>query len=225
MAEISQAAIDLIIEYEVSSEAVYTKKYQRPTWPGEQSGATIGIGFDVGQSSKSDVVTAWSGILSDDVIDVLESVTGMTGKRGETATRNIRSKVLVTWAQAYKEFSEHEMPKWINVVQKALPNTDKLNGDCLGALVSLTYNRGPSFNASGDRYREMRGIKVCMADQDFAQIPGLIRSMKRLWPHVKGLLRRRDAEAALFAKGLQEAPAAPEVAQAEPPVEPAGGTT
>ena len=43
----SQAAFDLIVKEEVSSEAVYRKKYQRPEWPGVNSGATVGIGFNL----------------------------------------------------------------------------------------------------------------------------------------------------------------------------------
>jgi hypothetical protein len=41
-----------------------------------------------------------------------------------------------------------------------------------------------------------------MAARAFTQIPGEIRSMKRLWPDLRGLQVRRDREAALFQKGL-----------------------
>jgi hypothetical protein len=72
----------------------------------------------------------------------------------------------------------------------------------LGALVSLTYNRGASFGKQADRYREMSSIKAHMENSQFAKIPGEFRSMKRLWPGVRGLQERREFEARLFEKGL-----------------------
>ena len=42
---------------------------------------------------------------------------------------------------------------------------------------------------------------------DFAKIPGEILAMRRLWPVGGDLWRRREHEAALFAKGLQHASA------------------
>jgi GH24 family phage-related lysozyme (muramidase) len=80
----------------------------------------------------------------------------------------------------------------------------------LGALVSLVYNRGASFgipeakDPSG-RFREMRNIKAHMANKAFDQIPDELLSMRRLWIGVKdmrGVVLRREAEAALFKQGL-----------------------
>ena len=84
-----------------------------------------------------------------------------------------------------------------------MQNTDQLSRDSLGALVSLTYNRGGGgYTLPSDRFREMRAIRADMAARAFTQIPGEIRSMKRLWPDLRGLQVRRDREAALFQKGL-----------------------
>ena len=79
--------------------------------------------------------------------------------------------------------------------------------DSFGALVSLAYNRGASFSAPGDRYREMRAIHDHMASGRFDKVPDEFRSMKRLWPNMAGLRNRRDHEADLFAKGLAATPA------------------
>jgi GH24 family phage-related lysozyme (muramidase) len=72
-------------------------------------------------------------------------------------------------------------------------------------LVSLAYNRGASFSAPGERFLEMRNIRQHMEAKAFALIPGEFRAMKRIWagdPNLAGLLVRRDAEAALFERGL-----------------------
>jgi GH24 family phage-related lysozyme (muramidase) len=74
--------------------------------------------------------------------------------------------------------------------------------DRLGALVSLTYNRGASYDTPGARYKEMRNIKSHMTAEDFERIPGDIRAMKRLWPGVAGLRKRREREARLFEQGF-----------------------
>ena len=48
---ISQAAFDLIVAEEVSSQAAYNARYQRPERPGGQSGITVGIGYDCGYAT------------------------------------------------------------------------------------------------------------------------------------------------------------------------------
>lgn len=198
----SKAALDLIIAEEVSSEAVYRRKYRKPEWPGEQSGATVGIGYDLGQTSKAVIIEDWNGRVPQAMLDAMVSASGATGARGKATTARIKSKVDIPWETALEVFNECTVPRWEAIVAKALPNTNKLTPDCFGALLSLTYNRGPSFSKSGDRYKEMRAIKSAMAAEDFDGIPNQIRAMKRIWPNSSGLRKRRDTEAKLFERGL-----------------------
>jgi hypothetical protein len=200
---ISQKAIDLIIREEVSSEAVYRKKYTRPEWPGVQSGVTIGIGYDVGYSTPARLRADWNGRIPAVTIDALSRACGVTGGSAQSLTQQLRSQVFVPWEAAISNFEDVVLPRWIKTVTDKLPNCDKLPADCLGALVSLAYNRGPSFGNAGDRYKEMRAIKALMASKDFAGIPAQFRSMKRLWPTVPGLQKRREREAQLFEQGLR----------------------
>ena len=106
-------------------------------------------------------------------------------------------------------YHNRDLPKWVGIVQSALPNCDQLNGDQLGALTSLAFNRGPSFDQPGDRYVEMRNIKAHMEAERFDLIPAEFLSMRRLWPQGGDLWNRRGHESALFENGLheQEAPA------------------
>lgn len=72
-------------------------------------------------------------------------------------------------------------------------------------LWSIAFNRDAAgFVKPGARCAEMREIRACVAGGDLARIPGLIRSMQRLWPKTSGLYRRRETEARLFEKGLAE---------------------
>jgi GH24 family phage-related lysozyme (muramidase) len=112
----------------------------------------------------------------------------------------------VTFSQATAEFVI-EVQKYTTLTQNQLPNFAALSSDCRGALVSLVYNRGPSFDvpkesdASG-RYKEMRSIREHMIQKTYDLIPDEIRGMVRLWPDTPGLIKRRQAEATLFQQGL-----------------------
>ena len=59
------------------------------------------------------------------------------------------------------------IPRSVALVKRPLPNTAQLSQDSLGALVSLTYNRGASFGKAGDRYVEMRSIRQRMQAREF----------------------------------------------------------
>lgn len=201
---ISQAAFDLIVAEEVSSQAAYNARYQHPERPGGQSGITIGIGYDCGYSTPARIREDWGGHIPNAMVDALCSIAGLTGDRAQSALAIIRPQVIVPWQAAIDVFANTDIPRWAATVRKALPNCDKLSPDCFGALVSLAYNRGASFSMAGDRYAEMRSIKAHMASQNFAAIPADFRSMKRLWttPSVRGVATRREHEALLFQKGL-----------------------
>lgn len=202
MQVISRRAFNLIVECEVTSRAVYERDYQRPTWPGGSSGITVGIGYDLGYVGVEHLHQDWDGRLADTMIRVMTRCLGLTGDVAKNTLPGVRNAISVPWDAALAVFSEKNMPEWTNRVCTTLPGAEKLPPDCLGALVSLAYNRGDAFDADGDRYREMRNIRHWIAIGDLARIPDEFRSMKRLWPTVRGLRDRRDREAQLFADGL-----------------------
>lgn len=200
---ISRDAELLIVESEVSGKGTYELKYRKPEWPGASSGVTIGIGYDVGYATKPQLWGDWKGHIPDTMIATLERAIGVKGGDAAPLARALRADVDVPWEEAIAVHENTVIPRWIAKVKAALPNTDKLSPDCLGALVSLAYNRGPAFSNTGDRFREMRAIKDHMQKCEFEKIPAEFRAMKRLWPDLKGLLIRRDKEAELFERGLK----------------------
>jgi uncharacterized protein (TIGR02594 family) len=197
---ISQKAIDLIVEAEVTSKAVYEKRYRHPIWPKGQSGVTVGIGYDVGHQSKDQVAQDWTGVIDDNMVKLLQKACGIKGPAAGPLAKELAA-VDVPFDKAMQVFLKRDVPRWVGIVAKALSNIKDphITPDRLGALVSLAYNRGPSFAKAGDRYREMNNIRRHMTGRQFALIPDEFRSMKRLWPDMAGLRRRRDAEAAMFA--------------------------
>lgn len=202
--DISQAAFDLVVDEEVSSRAVYEKRYRHPEWPGGASGVTWGIGYDGGQSSRATIVGDWTHKEADDEVSAMAECAGITGNAARSFLPQVRNRIDVSWDVAIDVFSNHDVPKYVGLVRSHLPNIELLSPDCLGALFSLVYNRGPSFEMASDRYREMRAIKVHMAAKEFAKIPAEFRSMKRLWNN--GLVGRREREAILFERGLAGSP-------------------
>lgn len=199
---ISQATFNLIVASEVTSKAVYIKNYQRPEWPGEQSGVTIGIGYDVGQNSRVQFRADWDGKLPEAMLKALERCCGVTGEAAKPLAAALRKTVIVPWDVALDVFSNNDIPRYLEICRRALPGFDKLSPDCRGVILSVVFNRGASFNKPEPRYREMRAIKAAIKSGNLAGIPAQLRAMKRLWPNSRGLRDRRDAEAALFEKGL-----------------------
>lgn len=204
---IAQEAIDLIVAEEVASRAVYERKYIHPEWPGGQSGVTIGIGYDIGAGVRSidQLRGDWKGLLSDGDIIALSRAIGVTGAAARSLANNLVA-VTVSWDVAMQVFEKTDIPRWYETCKKVLPNFEKLSKECKGALLSLAYNRGASFNdqTGNERYKEMRNIRTHMVTENYAAIPNEFRAMKRLWvgKGLDGLLARRDREADLFQRGL-----------------------
>jgi hypothetical protein len=201
-AAISEAAFNLIVAEEDSSEAYYTRHYTHFEWPAGASGPTVGIGYDCGYVTVAEARADWSGIVDDATVAGIAHACGLKGDAANAFVRAHGRSVTITWDQAIAEFRGREVPKWISRVEAALPNTEKLSPDSFGAIVSLSYNRGCSFDLPGPRYAEMRAIKANMTAGNFSKIPGDILSMRRLWPKGGDLWNRRGHEAALFQKGL-----------------------
>jgi hypothetical protein len=201
---ISEASFDLIVNEEVSGEAVYDRRYRHPEWPGESSGVTIGVGYDVGQAARAQFIADWKGKIPAPMLVALAKTCGVTGAAAAPLARNLWSLVDIPWETALDVFSNHDVPRYAAMMRRALPGVEALSPDCQGALLSIVFNRGASFSLAGPRYAEMRDIKACIKSGELARIPALIRSMERLWSPASGLHGRREREAALFEKGLQE---------------------
>ena len=199
---ISDAAFNLILAEEVSDKRTYEAKMMGFDWPGLQSGPTVGIGFDCGYNTVASIHAAWDGIISPAAVSQLCRAAGRQGSAAGIWTRANRNAVSIPWTSAVKQFRERTLPKWEDTTRAALPNCNKLSPDSFGALVSVTFNRGPSYSREGSRFAEMRAIRKAMTSEDFAAIPNYLRAMARLWPTMRGLQLRRNHEADLFLAGL-----------------------
>lgn len=204
---LSAAALALIIRYEVSDENTYNQKLRGVSWPGGYSGLTIGIGYDLGYVTGFQFRTDWGAHLDDRTLILLEAYCGKSGPVMADYVDQMSGKTDIPYDVALAVFLSTSVPKHSAEVAQSLQNTQALSDDSYGALVSLFFNRGssmalPKAGDTVDRRKEMRQLRDAMAEARFNDIPGIIQSMKRLWPDLRGLRDRRDAEATLFATGL-----------------------
>jgi GH24 family phage-related lysozyme (muramidase) len=193
---VSKRALDKIVEYEISSEEIYNKKYQKPIYPGGDSGATIGIGYDLGFNTKTQIDADWRGKISDADLDLLKTAAGVTGANAKDLIAGLKS-VSVQFAAAREVFYVSTLPRYAKNTRGIYPGIEHLPADAQGALLSLIYNRGTKL--TGDTRKEMNAIVALVAARDLNGIAAQITAMKRLWDKNKlsGLHARRDDEAKL----------------------------
>ncbi len=198
-ARVSDAGHDLILHFEVGGRAYYDKTYCRPCRPPDPSGITIGIGYDLGYYKPQDFAQDWQSLLSPEDYDCLKGTIGATSGAAE-AMRGAVQHIVIPWEAAVSVYRKVTVPRFGTLMLGIYPGADALHPHCFSSLLSLVFNRGSKL--SGDGRAEMRNIKSHIADGRLDRIPGELRAMKRLWPDITGLRRRRDAEANLFEQGL-----------------------
>lgn len=201
---VSARAVDLLVLFEVSNRKHYEKNLLSPVRPGGMSGVTVGIGYDLGYHREAWVREDWAGVLPEPTLERLCKACLLKGSTADLATAQL-SDIVIGWEPAERQFLSTTLPRFIAETQKALPATNRLSDDSLGAMVSLVFNRGPSFGIPGDRYTEMNAILAHMRSGNYKAIPGELRKMKRLWegkPGMRGVVLRRELEAQLFELGL-----------------------
>jgi GH24 family phage-related lysozyme (muramidase) len=202
---VSDEARLIVIGFEISDRTTYERKYVRPEWPRGASGITIGIGYDIGYHTQAEVRAHWQGLLSTNDIEQLVHGVGVKGERAQERLSEF-SNIKVPWDAALEAYRRCTIPKYGRLVLAAFPNAIETRGHSFGALFSLVFNRGAgmSDNQPGDR-KEMREIRDLMRDHRFDGVADRIRAMKRIWVdrNLPGLLRRREAEALLFERGLE----------------------
>lgn len=188
--------IQKIIDFEIGSRAYYDSKLQHPTWPGGDSGVTIGIGYDLGYHSEDVFKKDWKCYLSR---RDLRKLSRAIGKKKTTAKRYISrvAGIKIPYAAAYEVFTKTSIPVYAKKTQRTFPGIELLTPNTQTALLSIVYNRGTSVR--GERRSEMLAIQSLVKTQDYEGIAIQIEKMKRLWRNrgLDGLIRRRDVEAAM----------------------------
>jgi hypothetical protein len=190
---------------EIGSERIndfsyYNKFLNRPTYPGGDSGVTIGIGYDCGYNTAAQIRQDWEGKVNSNILAYLISVAGFKGDAARRRiTANVRGFVIPIEA-ARQVFEQVSFPKFKSLTLSIYPKVIELNEITQAVIIGLVYNRGASFGERGkpswDRRKEMRELAPAIEAKDYKKIANLIDSMKRLWVGESvGLVKRREWEA------------------------------
>lgn len=192
---ICQAAVDMVIQFEIISPAYYRKALERPIWPGGASGVTIGVGYDLGHQIPTVITLDWD---RHPQAHQLPDAAGITGQSARSV-RDTMDSVVTAYPLAADVFEISTVPRYWQMTRRAFPGIDDLTPCARGALFSLVYNRGSAM--VGDRRREMRTIRdECIPRQDYHCIASQITAMSRIWAGTgieAGMTRRRQAEATM----------------------------
>lgn len=195
---ISKKAIELIIQHEIGGRAYYDRVLQKVTWPGGESGATIGIGYDMGYNTEKQFLIDWSNNLNLNFINALKPLCGLKGIQVKGMIRGEVLNVRVPYNIAYDVFVKSSLPRYYKATLSIYPEMIHLNEDTQGALVSMVFNRGAKLE--GESRKEMKAIVDLVAKKDYEGIAEEIEKSKRLWEGkgLDGLVVRREAEADLI---------------------------
>lgn len=195
---LSKKAIDLIIQFEIGGRTYYDKALQKPTYPGGDSGVTIGIGYDLGYNTEKQFMADWSPNLNLNFVNALRPLCGLKGDKVKGMIKGEVLNVRIPYNIAYDVFVKTSIPRFYKATLSIYPDMINLNEDTQGALVSMIYNRGTKLD--GDRRKEMRAIIDLVKKKDYEGIAEEIEKSKRLWEGkgLDGLVLRREAEADLI---------------------------
>lgn len=193
--KLSDAGLELLLEHEVGGGKPYYDKFLSvPTWPGFESGITIGIGYDLGYATKTAFKTHWSA-LDEEIFERLKKSLGVKGLNARPFVSAFKD-IKIEWDLALEVFKTHTCAQHTLNMLRFIPSAVDLPPDAQAALFSLVFNRGTS--TKGERRVEMAQIAHVISVGQPEKVPFLIRQMKRLWPQGSGLVRRREDEAKLW---------------------------
>ncbi len=193
---VSPAAVDMIVGFEIVSPAYYTKRLQRPVWPGGQSGVTWGIGYDGGYQTATRILEDWAAHPDRVLLSRTAGVTGAAAKQLSAQLRDVQTPLPL----AEDVFAHATLPRYARLAMRTFNDGwTCLEPDPQGSLVATVYNRGTSMR--GRSRAEMRQLRDdCVPRCDAPCMAAAYRAMKRVWKGTAleaGLGRRYEATARL----------------------------
>ncbi|WP_370279611.1 peptidoglycan-binding protein [Pontibacterium sp.] len=205
--------IAFIAQKETGGLSYYEQFTRWPHFPGERSGITIGVGYDLRFASEANFRALWGAHLPESVIAELSKDIGKKGSKARVQQLK-EMGIEVPFSAAWPVFVSHTLPDYYAQTKAIYPSLPRLPELCRSALVSLVYNRGPSLKEVDERRTEMRTIRDLLVEADradshaakervLAKVANELLAMRRLWPNSEGLRKRREAEAQLWLQGLE----------------------
>ncbi len=205
--------VAFIAKEETGGLAYYNQITQWPHFPGHESGITIGVGYDLRFNSTRDFKATWRNYISPKFIKELSADIGKKGSKTRAAQLK-KQGISIPFSAAWSVLIELTLPRYYELTESVYPSLASLPPQCRSALVSIVFNRGS--DTRKPKRKEMKaiqsileqastsGVKATQRKLILKEVEDQIISMKRLWPAGSGLLKRRDGEATLWRKGLDQ---------------------
>ena len=190
-----EVATRLIVRWEISSPAYYSRRLEGVICPGGASGPTWGLGWDGGHQTPTVNRTAWA---DHPAVDRLAETSGKTGSRCKPALPPLVD-IRTPYAYAEAVFQRHGLPRYAALAERKYGSgINDLSPGARGSLWSETYNRGGHISSSHRGIEQARIRDVCIPARDERCIATELRKMCRIWAGTsleKGLCARREDEA------------------------------
>ncbi|MGL6289259.1 MAG: hypothetical protein ACRC2H_01065 [Silanimonas sp.] len=195
---VERCAADMLVRWEVTSAAAYTRRYQSPIWPGGASGITWGVGYDGGHQFAGVIRREWA---AHPAAPRLSTTAGLTGAEARAALPTYRD-IVVPYSLAYQVLLEASIPRYRAAARRAYgPAFDTAHPAVQCALIVEVYNRGEAM--AGNRRIERRHIRgVCLPARDWPCVADQLEMSCRVWANDRvngpGLCNRRISEATVI---------------------------
>lgn len=173
-APVSPAAVAIIVRHEIISPAYYTARLQNFACPGDISGPTIGIGYDLGMQPTARIRTDWR---AHPDAERLADGSGVLGFGPCRAYRAANAGIRTPLPLAQDVFLHASLPAYYGLSARTFRDGwDGLPANAQGALVATVYVRGAGMR--GEKRAEMRQLRdVCVPTHDVQCIAAAHRAM------------------------------------------------
>lgn len=170
----SPAAVALIVRHEIISPAYYSARLQGFACPGDISGPTIGIGYDLGMQTGRRILADWRAHPAAARLAAGSGVTGFGPCRGY---RQANADIRTPFALAEEVFLHASLPAYCALAARTFRDGwDTLPPNAQGALCATVYVRGAGMR--GTSRTEMRVLRdECVPAGDVQCIAAQHRAM------------------------------------------------
>jgi len=194
-----EAVLERSADFLIAAEDLPTHPY----WPGGESGITMGVGWDLGQHSESELLRAWAA-LDLTTLGQLKIAIHKRGHDAEVLAPRLKA-IAVPRNISLSVFRTSLADAYYPMTLRLFPRVETLPAEVQVALLSLVFNRGvllgrdPDWSKAKelDRRWEIRRLQDDVKQRDLFAIYVHLGTMKRLWEKSgqRGLLyRRRDEQ-------------------------------
>lgn len=173
-APVSPAAVALIVRHEIISPGYYTARLQNFACPGDISGPTLGIGYDLGMQTATRIRADWR---AHPAAPRLATGSGVRGFGPCRAYRRAHADIRTPFVLAEEVFETASLPAYHALAARAFRHGwDGLPPNAQGALVVTVYVRGAGMR--GESRAEMRQLRdECVPAHDTQCIARVHRAM------------------------------------------------